>query len=248
MSKLRLIPNQLLLPSEFQRTHRVQDSHLLGVIATCTKDYHAFNFTQSFIVTQGLQNHPRVTMKASDFSHFNNAGLLTPDSNPSEFNVFVHSRSHAAAASRVPYMARCNRQTTPGCWFASGGSSTYNSRNTSSMHRCAFFTSMKLSFNGRLFRDALFVMVSEIRNLISSRCGVDAKKFALSSSMLLLFFTSFVTNQQRISGHHSSPLCVSTHFVWITETVTRQFSCILRCPANSSTRASLNIQDPESLH
>ena len=47
---------------------------------------------------------------------------------------------------------------------------------------------MKLSFNGRLFRDTLLIMVSEIRNLTASRGGVDAKKFAFSSSVLLRFF------------------------------------------------------------
>ena len=76
---------------------------------------------------------------------------------------------HAAAASRVPYMARCNRRTMTGGSFASGGGSTYNSRNTS-LHRCAFFTSMKLSFNGQPFRDTLLVMASENRNLTASRC------------------------------------------------------------------------------
>ena len=129
-------------------------------------------------------------MKASSFSMCNNSGLLTPESNPTEFKYFVHSRSHAAAASRVRYMARCNRQTIPGGSFASGGGSTYNSRNTS-LHRCAFSTSMKLSFNGRLFRDTLLVMASEISNLTASRSGVDAKKFALTSSVFVSFLHLF---------------------------------------------------------
>ena len=105
-------------------------------------------------------------MKASNFLQFNNDGLLKPDSNPTEFNVFVHSRSDAAAASSMPYMARCNRQTmSSSC--ASDGGSTYNSRNTSP-HRCAFLTYMTPSFNGRLFRDTLVVLASEIRNLTAS--------------------------------------------------------------------------------
>ena len=68
--------------------------------------------------------------------------------------------------ARVP----CNRQTMSGGSFASGGGSKYNSRNTS-LHRCAFFT------YGRLFRDTLLVMASEIRNLTASRGVVGAKKF-----------------------------------------------------------------------
>ena len=89
---------------------------------------------------------------------------------PQPSSTFGYTHSHAAAASRVLFMARCNRQTMSGGSFASGGSSTYNSRNTSP-HRCVFFTSTKLIFNDRLFRDTLMVMASEIRKLTASRGG-----------------------------------------------------------------------------
>ena len=46
-------------------------------------------------------------MHASNLKQWINAGVLTPDSNPTVFNVRVYSRSHVAAA----YMAFCNRQT-----------------------------------------------------------------------------------------------------------------------------------------
>ena len=144
-SLLNTIPPTIGVPTHVP----IQDSHLLGVIATCTKNcsnfyrvvitHRTFNFTQRFTVTQSYEVNLRATtIDASRFSQCSNAGLLTPDSNPTEFNVFVHSRSHAAAASRVPFMARCNRQTISGGSFALGGGSTYNSRNTS-LHRCAFF-------------------------------------------------------------------------------------------------------------
>ena len=106
-----------------------------------------------------------------------------------------------------------NRQTVSGGSFTLGGGSTYNTRNTS-LHKCASCTSVILSFNGRLFRDTLLVMASEITNLIVSRGGVDAKKFALSSSVFLRFFTSFATNRHRTSGDRSSLLLVSTHLAY----------------------------------
>ena len=143
-------------------------------------------------------------MIASIFSLSSNAGLLHPDSNPTEFNVFVHSRSHAAAASRVPHMGRCNRQTIPGGSSASGGGSTYNSRKHFAAQMCLLHVNethlqwsivSRYSF-GHGFRN---------QKLGCSRCGVDAKKFALSSSVWLRFFTSFATNWQRISVR---PLCL----------------------------------------
>ena len=129
-------------------------------------------------------------------------------------STLVHSRSHAAAASRVPYMARCNRQTISGGSFASGGGSTYNSRNTS-LHRCALFTSMKLSFNGRLFRDTLLVKTSEIRNLTASRGGSACEEvralLLCVAAFLHLFRHQPATNFWRPLVHF-----VSTHLVLVT--------------------------------
>ena len=89
-------------------------------------------------------------------------------------------------------------------------------RNTS-LHRYAFFyvdeTQLQLStVSGVLSLSWL----PDIRNLTASRGGVDAKKFAHSSSVLLRFFTFFATNRQQISGDRSPPLFVSTHLVLIT--------------------------------
>ena len=122
----------------------VQNSYLPGVIATGTQDgrnfylvltaHHVFNITNRIVVTQGYEIVPRAPPWMRPFSH-NGA---TPDSNPTVFCVRVKSRSHAVAASRVPYIARCNRQTVSGGSFASGSGSTHDTR-TTSLHKGAFF-------------------------------------------------------------------------------------------------------------
>ena len=52
--------------------------------------------------------------------------------------------------------------------------------------------------------------------LTASRGGVEAKKFALFSSVLLRFFTSFATSWQRTSGNRSSSLFMFTLLVLVT--------------------------------
>ena len=124
---------QLLSPSEFHRTYRFRILTSLASSRLAPR------------IARTLKGYTIILVYHHECVHF--VAVAHSRLDPPEFNVSVSSRSHAAAASRVPYMARCNRQTIPGGSSASGGGSTYNSRNTS-LHRCAFFTSMKLSFNG----------------------------------------------------------------------------------------------------
>ena len=76
------------------------------------------------------KSSPCTTMDASSFSQFSNAALLKPDSNTTACNVRVHTRSDAAAASRVPYMALGNLKTMLSGSFASSGCSKLSQRFT----------------------------------------------------------------------------------------------------------------------
>ena len=75
---------------------------------------------------------------------------------------------------------------------------------------------MKLSFNGRLFRDTLFGHGFRNQKLDCFKrwSGCEEVRALL---LFLRFFTSFATKlQQRISGDRSSPLFVSTDLVLVT--------------------------------
>ena len=117
---------------------------------------HVFNFTQRGVIYPGLKNRPR-------------APPWSPVSQTQQHSIALTrlepnciQRAHPLSFPRSCHVTRAVRQTRSGP-FASGGRSTYNSRNTS-LHICASFTSMNLSFIRQSFPDALLVMAFEIRN------------------------------------------------------------------------------------
>ena len=149
-------------------------------------------------------------MDASSFLQSSDAGLLTPDSNPTAFNVCVHSRSHAAAVTRavrgslqppdnIQLFVRCQRR------FDIQLSQHFATQ------VCLFHASETLLQWSTISRYSL-----GHRNLTASRSVVDAKKFALSSSVLFAFL--HLLRHQLETDFWCSPvsLFVSTHLVLIT--------------------------------
>ena len=110
------------------------------------------------------------------FSFVIDARLVSACFSPTPLHQTRTQLCSSCACTYVPMLlprpaCRCNRQTVSDGSFASDGGSKCNARNTS-RNKCALFTSVKLTFEGRLFRDTLLVMTPEIRNLTASRSGV----------------------------------------------------------------------------